>query len=310
MNGEVDKKTHSKGFANPWEEEGVWLKGNIHTHSVNSDGTKTPDEIIKLYSEAGYDFLSITDHGVVTETPETDELLLIPGVEYCVGRTSVGTYYHLLTTGIDKTPPFQDFDRDMDPQTILDYYKENGGLAILAHPYWSGLKHRDIMKLTNLDGVEIYNTTCEYERGLGYSGSHIDSMIAEGLRPLIYAVDDHHGAERPYMPLDACGAWVMVKVKEPTREAIIDSLRKGLFYSSIGPTIHNLSIDHSKGITIWTSPAKSITYLSMPANGRKLLAEDKPLEKAYFKMQEGMKYIRIEVTDDKGRTAWTNPIYP
>jgi hypothetical protein len=48
----------------------------------------------------------------------------------------------------------------------------------------------------------------------------------------------------------------------------------------------------------------------MPANGRKLLAEDKPLEKAYFKMQEGMKYIRIEVTDDKGRTAWTNPIYP
>ena len=299
----------SKRFANPWEEEGVWLKGNLHTHSINSDGTKTPEELVKLYSDAGYDFLSITDHSVVTEPPETNELILIPGVEYCVGRTSAGTYYHLLTVGIEKTPPYKDFDRDIDPQIIVDHFKENGGLAILAHPYWSGLKQQDIMRLTKLDGVEIYNTSCEYERGLGYSGPHIDSMIVEGVKPLIYAVDDHHGAERPYMSLDACGAWVMVKVNKPTTEAIMNSLKKGHFYSSNGPTIHSLSIDEEKGISIQTSPAKSITFLSMPTRGRKLTATDQPLEEAYYQMQEGMKYIRIEVTDDKGKTAWTNPIY-
>ena len=299
----------SQMFVNPWEKEGVWLKGNLHTHSINSDGTKTPDELVKLYREADYDFLAITDHSQVTKPPETDALILIPGVEYCVGRTSAKTFYHLLTVGIEKTPPFKDFDRDIDPQIIVNYFKENGGLAILAHPYWSGLTHRDIMSLTNLDGVEIYNTSCEYERGLGYSGPHIDSMIVEGVKTHIYAVDDHHGAERPYLPLDACGAWVMVKVKKPSKDAILDSLKKGLFYSSNGPTIQSLSIDEKKGIRIQTSPAKSITFLSMPTRGRKLLATDQPLEEAYYQMQEGMKYIRIEVTDDQGRTAWTNPIY-
>ena len=42
--------------------EGLWLRGNLHTHTTVSDGKLTPEECIRLYKEKGYDFLCITDH--------------------------------------------------------------------------------------------------------------------------------------------------------------------------------------------------------------------------------------------------------
>ena len=39
-----------------------WYKGNLHTHTTLSDGAVAPDESIKRYKNAGYDFLAITDH--------------------------------------------------------------------------------------------------------------------------------------------------------------------------------------------------------------------------------------------------------
>src|SRR5688572_9890539 len=43
-----------------------WFKGNLHTHTLNSDGDSTPDEVVRWYREHGYDFLVLTDHNFVT----------------------------------------------------------------------------------------------------------------------------------------------------------------------------------------------------------------------------------------------------
>ena len=74
-------------FDNPFEAEGSWFKGNVHTHTTNSDGHMTPEQIVLRYREAGYDFLSITDHGVLMDTRELSrpDLLMIPGEEICAG---------------------------------------------------------------------------------------------------------------------------------------------------------------------------------------------------------------------------------
>ena len=37
-----------------------WYKGNLHTHSTNSDGRLSPEEVIRLYREEDYDFLALT----------------------------------------------------------------------------------------------------------------------------------------------------------------------------------------------------------------------------------------------------------
>ena len=43
-----------------------WFKGNTHTHTLNSDGDSTPDEVVRWYREHGYQFLVLTDHNFLT----------------------------------------------------------------------------------------------------------------------------------------------------------------------------------------------------------------------------------------------------
>ena len=65
-------------------EGGLWLKGNLHSHSTVSDGAFAPAELAALYAEKGYDFLSMTDHNVFVAHSELppETLLLLTGTEH------------------------------------------------------------------------------------------------------------------------------------------------------------------------------------------------------------------------------------
>ena len=65
-----------------------WVKGNIHTHTTESDGDADPKSVMKWYKDHEYDFLVITDHNHRTiidfdnNNPQSEkELVLIPGEE-------------------------------------------------------------------------------------------------------------------------------------------------------------------------------------------------------------------------------------
>lgn len=44
----------------------TWHRGNVHTHSRESDGSGTPAEMAAAYEKLGYDFLVMTDHNKLT----------------------------------------------------------------------------------------------------------------------------------------------------------------------------------------------------------------------------------------------------
>ena len=44
-----------------------WYKGNLHTHSLWSDGDDYPEMIMKWYQEHGYHFVSLSDHNILAE---------------------------------------------------------------------------------------------------------------------------------------------------------------------------------------------------------------------------------------------------
>jgi hypothetical protein len=44
-----------------------WWKGNIHTHSLWSDGDQYPEMVADWYKQHGYQFLALTDHNTLTE---------------------------------------------------------------------------------------------------------------------------------------------------------------------------------------------------------------------------------------------------
>lgn len=44
-----------------------WWKGNLHTHSLWSDGNDYPEQIVRWYQENGYQFLALSDHNIFQE---------------------------------------------------------------------------------------------------------------------------------------------------------------------------------------------------------------------------------------------------
>ena len=64
-----------------------WLAGDLHAHTVHSDGALTVPELARLAAEQGLDFLAVTDHNTVSHHAELGwasaryGITLIPGQE-------------------------------------------------------------------------------------------------------------------------------------------------------------------------------------------------------------------------------------
>ncbi len=60
----------------PAGDDHYWWKGNLHAHTLWSDGDQFPEMVIQWYMKHGYHFLAISDHGIVPQgekwiNPET-----------------------------------------------------------------------------------------------------------------------------------------------------------------------------------------------------------------------------------------------
>ena len=297
-------------YVNPFSEPGVWLRGNLHTHTVNSDGRLTPEEHAERYREAGYGFLAVTDHGEYVDTRGMGGggLTMLQGEELSAGRTGAGTLYHVIALGIGEALPFQEADPAVSPQAVIDHVNEVGGIAVLAHPYWSGLTHGEAMALKGIAAVEAYNHVCELLNDRGEAAAHWDHMLTAGRRVNALAVDDAHSKEREHMPDDSFGGWVVAKCRDRSEKAILEALRRGLYYSSSGPTISGVEVGDGE-VSVTCSPAKKIAFVSVPCLGVCFKAPGDSLTGASYSLRPGERYVRVQVTDSRGGRAWTNPVY-
>jgi PHP domain len=106
-----------------------WLAGDLHTHTVHSDGAMTVPELARFAVGQGLDFLAITDHNTVShhaELPATAAahgITLLPGQEVTVqaGHANV-----LGDTG------WIDFREPAD--SWLEAAERAGGLMSVNHP--------------------------------------------------------------------------------------------------------------------------------------------------------------------------------
>ena len=55
------------GLLSAGEPTARWWKGNLHTHSLWSDGDQFPEMIAAWYRDRDYNFLALTDHNVLSE---------------------------------------------------------------------------------------------------------------------------------------------------------------------------------------------------------------------------------------------------
>lgn len=56
-----------------------WYRGNLHTHSLWSDGDDYPEMVVKWYKDNGYHFLAISDHNTLAEGERWLDVANTPG---------------------------------------------------------------------------------------------------------------------------------------------------------------------------------------------------------------------------------------
>jgi hypothetical protein len=294
------------------------LKCALHAHTTNSDGELAPGELVRHYEEAGYDALAITDHWVRTVEPSTKRLLVLAGTELDALRGDGRTYAHVLGLGVesDPEPPAENFPGLED---TVAWVRDHGGVPFVAHTYWSALRSEEFASCSGLAGLEVFNAGCELEVGRGHAGLHWDEVLESGGSFFGIATDDTHHPGR-----DSGHAWVWARCAERSREALLAALDAGSFYSSTGPEIEALEAD-GEDVFVRCSPARSVTLLSGRAKGARvnagegayiysgeILGSDSNglITEARLTRPAGSRHGRLEIEDEAGRRAWTNPLWP
>lgn len=287
----------------PKEEKGVWLRGNLHMHTQRSDGKLSFEDAIARYEHAGYDFIAVTDHWVVSSRDTTPGgMLLLSGCEYHVGERVRDGIYHIVGVGMERAPALARSQPGLNAQTIIDAIREAGGLAILAHPAWSLNSADEAAKLTGLSGTEIYNTTSGFPLNVRpYSGLFVDRLASLGVLLPCMAADDAHGYAG-----DDCRSYLMVHARERSHEAVMEALRTGAFYATQGPRVQ-MSVEDGRAV-VRCSPAASVAFYSDAVWNPHRVTLGEGVTEACCPIQPGETFMRAEVTDSEGRTAYTSPI--
>ncbi len=106
-----------------------WLAGDLHTHTVHSDGTQTVPELSRYAAGLGLDFIAVTDHNTVSHHAELPAaaarygITLVPGQEVTTPGGHAGA---LGDTG------WVDFRLPAD--AWLEQTQRRGGLLSVNHP--------------------------------------------------------------------------------------------------------------------------------------------------------------------------------
>lgn len=284
------------------------LRGNLHTHTTRSDGRRTPEEVIQGYADLGYDFLALTDHRLYGALPDQPNMIMLPGVEMDFYDENHGTDHHIVLVARDQ-PAYPDGTRvEPEPfaslETVQKLIDEMRGAHFVsyAHPVWSNCFPEDVLPLRNLDSVEVFNYGCELEDHTARCEWWVDALARRKMpRVCVMAVDDGHSRLN-----DWGGGWIVVNAREKTRAAIQEAIAEGRYYASMGPSIEGISWD-GKNLTVKSSPARAIHFVSYHHRGRSFFGDGQPLTEATYAPDRSIAYIRIEIEDERGYIAWSHP---
>ncbi len=274
-------------------------KVNLHAHTTLSDGEKTPEEVCRLYRDAGYDAIAITDHWKAAPESTFEDMTILSGVEYNTpGCNGAKGLFHIVGIGMDEAPA--GLTRACTAQEIIDAILAVEGLVILAHPAWSLNTPEMIMGLEGVEATEIFNTISGVHMSRRADSSLIVDMLACRGRfyPLLAADDAHY-----YDGSDAPISYIMAEAEDNSSQEIVKAVREGRFYATQGPEIHLWREDDT--MVVRCSPCREVIFHSNMGWSPRVFVGD-GLEEARYKIYGEDAFIRAEAVDVYGRRAWTN----
>jgi predicted metal-dependent phosphoesterase TrpH len=297
-----------------------WFKGNTHTHTWNSDGDSSPDDVVKWYRGHGYHFLVLTDHNVLTSV---EGLNALHGLDQ----------RFLVIRGEEVTDRFGDLPlhiNALDPDTLIapqggasvtEVLQRNvrairaaGGVPHINHPNFSwAITAEQLAAVRENKLFEIFNGH-PMVNNLGGGGSAgleaaWDAILSNGVLLYGLAVDDaHHFTRHDDRTAARPGkGWVMVRATTLQPDSILTAMERGDFYSTTGVELREYAVD-ARAMRVEVRATTFSRYrIQFIGSGGRLLSEVAASSASYtFKGDEG--YVRARVIESNGDMAWLQPV--
>jgi hypothetical protein len=297
-----------------------WYKGNTHTHTLNSDGDSTPDDVVRWYREHGYHFIVLTDHNFLTSVEALqalhgadDRFLVLRGEEVTDKFGDQSVHVNGLNLG-ERVPP-QGGSSVLDVvQRNVDAVRKVGGIPHINHPNFRwAISTEELQLVRNNRLLEIFNGHPMVNNigGGGVPGLEQvwDAILSSGALLYGIAVDDAHIFKDPGNPAVAGPGrgWVVVRATRLEPGALMDALERGDFYASTGVELSEVetTTDRIRVDVRQTSYSKyRIQFIGR--KGQVLQESLEPSATYTFRGDEG--YVRARVLESNGHMAWIQPV--
>jgi hypothetical protein len=245
-------------LAGPIGSGPAWYRGDLHTHSGQSDGScdsltgnRVPCPVFRTLERAraaGLDFVAVTEHNTPSGFAELrglqayyDNLLILPGRE-------ITTFYgHMNAIGPTGPLPFQlGSPRLPTLSGLLDAVEAQGGILSINHP---GMPSGEACMgcgwvvpetdCTRITAVEVANGgTMRLTGSVEGSLSHIpfwEDLLNQGCRITAIAGSDSHDPDAPLERQFPVGRpATVVYAADLSQAAILDGIRSGRVFIDLG----------------------------------------------------------------------------
>ncbi len=211
----------------------------MHTHTYNSDGRFTPEELCDAAKAYEYQGIALTDHNTYSgfdglpETPVINGILVIRGIEW---TTFFG---HMQVLYAEK---FVDWRR-AKPETIDDFtaqIKAANGIVGVVHPFEVGSPmctgcyfDFKVQKWDNVDYIEVWSKaepTRRYETPLALA--MWTDLLNRGYRLAVTAGRDWHWEKKKQ---HAAATYIGLEDGIVSARTVRDAFRNGRTYLTCGP---------------------------------------------------------------------------
>lgn len=170
----------------------------VHAHTLASDGMVSAEDLVRAAAGIGLSVVCITDHDTMRDLDGASDLGQELGVDVVRGEevtTSFPPGIHIVGLFLE-----QQIRMHMSVEDTVDAIHDQGGLAILAHPFmptWfasiTPRRARQLLERRSVDGIELRHTAPV----LPGTWQRLDRFAAEHRQQLgasLGAGDSHFGA--------------------------------------------------------------------------------------------------------------------
>lgn len=236
------------------------LKGDLHIHTLASDGVLTVDELAQRARRHGLDFLAITDHNQMVSAeslPQLPGLTLIPGIEW--------THFkgHANFLGVEKPydePFFANSTEEVEARFRSAHSR--GALISINHPFEEACPFQFDMDSLPFDCIEIWNGPMRPSNLMAIGMWH--QMLVAGKKVPICGGSDYH-RDHPFILPGGPTTCIFAMSASPAD--ILSGLRQGHAYLTFAPDGPSLTMTAGEGMLGDTVPFPTVKEIQIKVSG-------------------------------------------